>query len=324
MIAAEICAGGGGTALGLEAAGFTFGALVELDADACQTLRLNRPGWSVYQGDITLDDARLEGQFDLLSAGLPCTPHSRGGKQLGADDERHLWSAALRIIEQSRPRAVMLETAGDILGDKFAIERIHTTIGLRRLGYRLFWQPLDCLWYGVSQRRRRALLVAFLEPVAAAAFRWPPPDPVAPATVGELLYPRMSADGWRGAEAWRDRANDWAPTIVGGSTKHGGPDLGPSQSKAAWRRLGVNPQGVADDVPGPGGEYARGEGKVADAGTAGPMLTVRCGATIQGFPPDWGFSGGKTSRWRQVGNSLPPPAAKALGVSVRAVLEAVR
>jgi DNA (cytosine-5)-methyltransferase 1 len=319
VICAELCAGAGGAALGLEAAGFTHGALVEADADAVQSLKLNRPGWPVVRGDIR--DGHLTGSFDLLSAGLPCTPHSRGGKQLGTDDERHLWSAATAIISEARPRAVMLETADAVLGPKFAGERASTIGRLEALGYTVFWHPVDCLMFGISQHRRRAILVAFLEPGAARAFRWPDWVPQAPPTVGELLYPRMSADGWRGAEAWRDRANDWAPAIVGGSEKHGGPDLGPSRTKEAWRRLGVNPLGLANDVPDADGRYERSsEGKFAYVGADGPMLTVGMAALLQGFPPDWGFSGGKTSRYRQVGNAFPPPAAKAIGEAIRTAL----
>jgi DNA (cytosine-5)-methyltransferase 1 len=319
-VCAELCAGAGGAAIGLEQAGFEPGVLVEIDADAVQTLRLNRPGWQVVQGDVA--DGHLLGEFDLLSAGLPCTPHSRAGKQAGEDDERHLWHAADRIVTEARPRAVMFETASDILGEKFAIERLATATGLRTLGYTVFWETIDALWYGVSQHRRRAILVAFREPVAATAFRWPAAMPEAPPTVGQLLYPRMAANGWPGADAWRDGAAGWSPTIVGGSTKHGGPDLGPTQSRTAWARLGVDGSGVADGVPGPDGKYQRGVGKIGDADEAGPMLTTGMGAALQGFPEDWSFHGGKTSRWRQIGNAFPPPAARAVGTSVRAALGA--
>ncbi len=320
MISAELCAGAGGAALGLEQAGFVHSALVENDKDACQTLRDNCPGWPVVRADVT--DGHLIRPVDLLSAGLPCTPHSRGGKQLGEADERHLWDAALRITGQARPRAVMLETSDAVMSQMFDAERDATADHLRGLGYFINWQVLDASQHGVSQHRRRAILVAFREPVAAAAFRWPAPDPKPPPTVGELLYERLAARGWPGAAAWRDGAAGWAPTVVGGSHKHGGPDLGPSQTKEAWRKLGVDPLGIADDVPGPDGLYQRGEKQVFDAAVSGPMLTVRCGALLQGFPGDWSFHGGKTCRWRQIGNALPPPVAKAIGTAVLAALTA--
>jgi DNA (cytosine-5)-methyltransferase 1 len=79
---------------------------------------------------------------------------------------------------------------------------------------------------------------------------------------------------------------------------------------------------VADDVPGPDGLYERGEGKFRDAALAGPMLTLRMAADLQGFPDDWHFHGGKTSRHRQIGNAFPPPAACAIGTSIRTALEA--
>jgi DNA (cytosine-5)-methyltransferase 1 len=321
----EICAGAGGTALGLEAAGFSTNALVELDADCCQTLKDNRPHWQVHRADITAADARLTGPPPgLLSAGLPCTPHSRGGKQLGEADERHLWRAALRIVAGGRPRAVMFETSDAVMSPLFDIERTATVARLREAGFFVRWEVLDAADYGVPQHRKRAILVAFGELEAARAFRWPDPYLAGPVTAGEALHERMSANGWPGADAWRDAANGLAPTIVGGSHKHGGPDLGPSQSKQAWRKLGIDPMGIADDVPGPDGRYERSEGKLADAAIAGPMLTVRCGALLQGFPDDWAFHGGKTSRWRQIGNAFPPPVARAVGTSIRTALEAVR
>ena len=61
----------------------------------------------------------------------------------------------------------------------------------------------------------------------------------------------MASKGWRGARNWRELACDIAPTLVGGSKKHGGPDLGPTRAKKAWATLGVDGKGIADDVPGP-------------------------------------------------------------------------
>src|SRR5207302_2808705 len=82
-------------------------------------------------------------------------------------------------------------------------------------------------------------------------FRWPSPSVRPPATVGETLGDLMAARGWPGASAWARRADRIAPTIVGGSKKHGGADLGPTRAKRAWAELGVDGIGVADAAPGP-------------------------------------------------------------------------
>ena len=119
----------------------------------------------------------------------------------------------------------------------------------------------------------------------------------------------MAANGWKGAAAWRERANEIAPTIVGGSKKHGGPDLGPTRAKRAWASLGVNGLTIANEAPPPGffGD---------------PNLTVRMVARLQGFPDDWQFSGKKTAAYRQVGNAFPPPVATAVAQKIVAALSA--
>src|SRR5665213_252524 len=105
----EICAGAGGQALGLERAGFDHTATVELEDAACATLRLNRPAWNVLPLDIRNLNGKDYRGMDLLEGGVPCPPFSVAGKQLGADDERDLFPAALRLIRQAKPEAVLLE-----------------------------------------------------------------------------------------------------------------------------------------------------------------------------------------------------------------------
>ena len=80
----EICAGAGGQALGLEQAGFTHEAVVELDPDACETLRLNRGAeWKIIEGDVHDQDGRGFAGIDLLAGGIPCPPFSIAGRRLG-------------------------------------------------------------------------------------------------------------------------------------------------------------------------------------------------------------------------------------------------
>ena len=80
-------------------------------------------------------------------------------------------------------------------------------------------------------------------------FSWPAVSKTKAPTVGEALYTLMASNGWKGAKSWKARASEIAPTLVGGSKKHGGPDLGPTRAKRAWAALGIDGMGIADDAP---------------------------------------------------------------------------
>jgi DNA (cytosine-5)-methyltransferase 1 len=302
----ELCAGAGGQAIGLEHAGFSHTGLFENDFSACNTLRLNRPQWSVHEHDLfeSYKFADFKG-VDLLAGGLPCPPFSVAGKQLGEADERNLFTRGIEIADQSRPRAIMFENVRGMLGSTFANYRSWIDERLASLGYVTFWKLLHASDFQVAQLRPRMVLVA-LRRDEATYFHWP--EPISePRSVGDTLYDLMSAKGWRGVDAWRKQANTIAPTIVGGSKKHGGPDLGPTRARHAWAAMGVNGKSVADHAP-----ESDFEGM--------PRLTVRMVARLQGFPDDWGIWGAKTAAYRQVGNAFPPPVAAAVGRQIRAAL----
>src|SRR5690242_10214744 len=108
LFSLEICAGGGGQALGLEQAGYRHIALAEIDSHACATLKANRPSWTILEKDVRLITGRAYKGIDLFAGGVPCPPFSIAGKQLGHDDERDLFPAALDLIEASKPNAVLL------------------------------------------------------------------------------------------------------------------------------------------------------------------------------------------------------------------------
>jgi DNA (cytosine-5)-methyltransferase 1 len=298
----EICAGAGGQAIGLEQAGFEHSALVEIDNACCATLRLNRSNWVVHEEDLNQFSGVPYKGVDLLAGGLPCPPFSVAGKQLGINDERNLFPAALRLVDEIRPRAIMIENVRGFLDAVFEDYRAKLRRQLEKLGYHADWRILNASDFGVPQLRPRVLIVALRKDIADL-FDWPTVASHNPATVGETLFDLMADRGWRGAKDWRLRANEIAPTIVGGSKKHGGPDLGPTRAKRAWASLGVDGLGVADAAP--------------DRDFLGmPRLTVRMVARLQGFPDNWELTGRKTAAYRQVGNAFPPPVASAVASQI--------
>lgn len=302
----EICAGAGGQAVGLEQAGFDHLALVEIERIACETLHLNRPKWNIINKDVKDFSAKQYSGVDLLAGGVPCPPFSVAGKQLGQLDERDLFPEALRLVKECDPKAVMLENVRGILDVKFKDYRRFILDELYKLGYQCDWRLVNSSDYGVSQLRPRAILVA-LKKEYFNYFEWPVKHESPPLTVGELLFDEMSSCGWERAIDWKRIANSIAPTLVGGSKKHGGADLGPTRAKQSWAMLGIDGKGLADSPP-------------AFDSTLMPRLTLKMAALIQGFPYDWKFAGKKTPAYRQVGNAFPPPVAKAIGLSIKKAL----
>ncbi|HQT63382.1 MAG: DNA (cytosine-5-)-methyltransferase [Acidocella sp. 20-57-95] len=302
----EMCAGAGGQALGLETAGFGHEALIEIEPDYCKTLQFNRPHWNVLAQSLVDFSATKYKGIDLLAGGLPCPPFSKAGKQLGENDERNLFPEALRLVDECRPKAIMIENVRGFLDAVFEDYRGHLKKQLKKLGYEVDWRLLNASEFGVPQLRPRVVIVALKKDIASN-FEWPAVTAHNPATVGETLYDLMAANGWLGVAKWREQANEIAPTIVGGSKKHGGPDLGPTRARKAWASLGVNGISIGDAAP--------------ERDFVGmPRLTTRMVARLQGFPDSWQFAGKKTIAYRQVGNAFPPPVAQAVATQIKSAL----
>lgn len=344
----EICAGAGGQAIGLEGAKFGHLALVEIDPHACATLR---KGFAehperVFEGDVrkfleamelrrapAADLETLEEEqrrflkvaeadhdqyeaLDLLAGGVPCPPFSLAGKQLGEEDERDLFPVIVKLAGTLQPKAVMIENVRGLLQAKFDEYRARICTWLEEdLGYETMeWAQFQASEFGVPQLRPRSILIA-LKKEYAPYYVPPTPDASRKVTVGDALAGSMRKRGMKAKEAreWVEKADGVAPTLVGGSKKHGGADLGPTRAKRQWESLGIDGHGLADD-----GEPADLNGPKG----RGPKLTVAQAAILQGFPLDWPFQGGKTARYRQVGNAFPPPVARAVAIQIRLAIEA--
>lgn len=308
LTSVEVCAGAGGQALGLEQAGFHHEFLLDIDEHCVRTLQFNRPDWKIAKQDLKDVQGDEFRGIDLFAGGLPCPPFSVAGKQLGEQDERNLFEDALRIIRNASPKMVLIENVRGFLDPVFADYRASLRLRFEELGYSVDWRLLNASSFGVPQLRPRVAIVAG-QPRYWQHFSFPEPASNRPKTVGETLLDLMSERGWPEAQTWAAKANDIAPTIVGGSKKHGGPDLGPTRARAAWEKLGVNGKTIGDAPP--------------DADFTGlPRLTTRMVARLQGFPDDWHFTGRKTNAYKQVGNAFPPPVARSLGLAIAAAIRA--
>ncbi|ASR33650.1 DNA (cytosine-5-)-methyltransferase [Prauserella marina] len=345
----EICAGAGGQALGLKQAGFEHELAIELDPTAADTLRRNLRAWhgfperaepessramkskakkplvrtsveivdGVITGDVAAEEVwekahksgvALPEGFDLLAGGVPCPPFSLAGQQRGSTDERDLFAWAVHQCQILKPRALLLENVRGLSMPRFSGYRQEILDRLIDMKYVAEWRLLNASDFGVPQLRPRFVLIALQEEFAPY-FHWPEPqgDPL---TVGETLRDLMGARGWKGLDQWVAQANNIAPTVVGGSKKHGGADLGPTRAKKAWAQLGVDAWGIADHPPAED-----------DVFEVGPKLTTEMVQLLQGWPPsECRFAGLKTSKYRQVGNAFPPPVAKAVGLAIKSAL----
>ncbi|MFJ4617859.1 DNA cytosine methyltransferase [Streptomyces sp. NPDC088812] len=316
----DVCAGAGGLASGLESAGFSPVLLLDNKRQACETLLANRPQWKVVCEDLIdfLPEEHPETlDVDLLSAGLPRVKSSAAVGRSDSEPELRLLTATIYLVHAVQPRALLLENLPALVDSPaYAEVRRFVEEELTHLGYRFRWFVLNAADFGVPQERLQGVLVALKEPWFHA-FVPPAPTVREHVSVGRALRHSMGARGWAEADAWADQARAVAPTLVGGSDNRGGPDLGPSGTKRAWARMGVNGGAFADEVPGPDYSWPR-----SDDMAQMLKITVDQAAVLQSFPPEWRITGRKTARYRQIGHATPPPVGRALGQAIAGALRA--
>lgn len=303
----ELFAGAGGFAIGLERAGFRPSLLIETDSNSIATIRSNRPSWNVVPESTTLHGPAFPAT-DLLVADLPSGSVSEASTSIAEDSVRARYQEVIKATGSSEARSLIVQGVRSLASSRFRPALDSFRQDLESLGYVSDWRLINASHFGVPQLRPRMLLVA-IRSDTFARFDWPLGAERIP-SLGETLLPVMKRAGWEGAEKWAGSAVGLAPTIIGGSPKHGGADLGPTRTKRAWLVLGVDPRGVAEFPP------------TGDTPSSVlPRLTNEMIAAIQAFPPDWRFVGSRTSVFRQVARSTPPPVAEGIG---RAIANALR
>lgn len=177
----DLFAGAGGLSCGLEMAGFEPVLANELVEVFANTYQVNHPNTQVIVGDIrAVDEKYLHnlvqkyGQIDLIAGGPPCQGFSINAPIRSLDDPRnHLFKEFLRIVEEIKPHAVLIENVPGIiqLGRGTVVEQIYKA--LNEMGYKVDHRILFAGHYGVPQMRYRTIFMAIKDRHGAIQFPQP-------------------------------------------------------------------------------------------------------------------------------------------------------
>ena len=319
--AIDLFSGCGGLSVGLELAGFSVRAAVEIDIKAQETYRANHPQVRLYCGNIRelsaakilRDTGLAPGDLDLLAGCPPCQGFSRlrtRNRNVAVPDVRNdLVRDFLRFVRVMRPKTVMLENVPGLRQDhRFA----NLCTALEAMGYRVVTADLDAADYSVAQRRKRLILLASRvhEPRLAdkAKLRVTVRDVIA-----DLDDPSETLDQLHAIPENRSSAVMSLIRLI--------PLDGGSRSQLPQEmQLGCHTR-----IDGFHDVYGRMSwGDVAPTITSGcsnpskgrflhpskhRTITLREAALLQGFPADYWFdiTHGKESIALMIGNALPPP-----------------
>jgi len=321
----ELFAGAGGLALGLESAGLECVLLNDIDRDACETLRINRPDWNIVEGDVSrINFKQFKGKVEVVTGGFPCQAFSYAGKKLGFEDARGtLFYEFARAIKETKP----LIAVGENVRGLVSHENGRTLKGmisiLEELGYRVIQpQVLKAIFYNVPQKRERLFIVAIRKDLDIS-FDFPRPKKKI-LTLRDALFAGVlfgsDVPESPGQKYPKEKARVMEIVPPGGYWR----DLPLDVQKAYMKRsffLGGGKTGMARRMSWDEPSLtltcspAQKQTERCHPDETRPF-TVREYARIQTFPDSWVFAGSLTSQYKQIGNAVPVNLAKAIGQEI--------
>lgn len=326
----ELFAGAGGLALGLEKAGFDAQSLVEIDKNAAQTLRDNRPNWNVIEDDIIkVSEKGIKNyltsnvKIDFVSGGYPCQAFSYAGRKLGLDDVRGtMFFYFAKVLKDLQPKIFLAENVKGLSAHDNG-KTLQTMLNIyENLGYNVTWNIVGANDYGVAQKRERIIIVGIRKEYGVKYYLPKPYEykPVlrdvlkdVPKSIGGK-YPekkRKVLDLVPPGGYWRDLPEEVAKEYMGKSYYSGGGRTGMAR-RMSWDE----PSLTLTCSP------AQKQTERCHPDETRPF-TVREYARIQSFPDEWQFSGSMGQQYKQIGNAVPVELARAIGLSIINILNQI-
>ena len=298
MRAVELFAGAGGFAIGMHQAGIQTATACEIDPRHSQTYARNFPKTTVITGDVRSLSFGL-GSFDLIYGGPPCQSFSIMGRRRADDPRSNLLGEFARIVNEVKPKNFVMENVPGLISGH---QRLWFDKFLQQIPgcYHMTTSILNAADYGTTQNRHRLFVIGSL--VSAIAFPNPFPQKM---TVRQAI-----AD-----------LQDFADTI------HNFEVVARFQATAPGQREPIS-RFVRLDWDGQAPTLRAGTDRTANSKNGGHtaarpihpnghrVVNLREFARLQAFPDSYQFHSVKMIALRQIGNSVPPPLAKAIGEAI--------
>ena len=347
----DLFCGCGGISEGFALAGFDIAGGIDFNEHATTTFKHNFKNAQVHNIDITtFPNSQIDeeyGDVEVIVGGPPCQGFSSANRwQKENEDPRNkLFFEYIRFVQKIKPKVIMIENVRGLLtrDNGYAIERIKEILGAEE--YNITYQVLDASEYGVPQNRKRAIIIGVRKEYKDILFDFATIEKQEKTTVedaiGELYCFENSPDGVKKittpantklrkflrtkdssildqdivypAQKVQDRIKH---VPQGGNWQNVPVELWPTNRQnrhsSAYKRLDPKTQSCTIDTGNAHSNYFH------------PLYhripTIRESARLQSFPDGFEFQGPRGSKYRQIGNAVPPLMAKAIADAIMKIL----
>ena len=320
----SLFSGCGGLDLGFEQAGYEIVFENEFDKDIWETKKKNHT-CPLNHKDIRKIEASEIPEADGIIGGPPCQSWSSAGKQKGIEDERgQLFLDYIRILKAKQPKFFLCENVPGILFKKNQEALNLFLSSFDEAGYSVSVTKMNASDYGVAQDRERVIFFGLrkdlnLEPKLnlqkqpslclrdvisdLQGFEVPALDKNKTNPQTKILNHEYFLGDFSSMFMSRNRVRSW--------------DERGFTVQASGRQCQLHPQ-APKMIKVSADKFKFKE----DSLTLYRRLTVRECARLQGFPDDFEFIYSNVDTgYKIIGNAVPVPFAKEIGLAIKRILE---